>query len=332
MEVRLYAEDPEAGFLPGSGTLETLRLPTPSAQVRIDSGVVEGDTVSIFYDPMIAKLIVWDHDRSSAIARLRDALADCEITGPKSNIDFLERLVRHPAVVGASIDTGYLDRHLDEFMPAHALDPVLLLAAATATLLAQESESRRVATTSNDPHSPWAIADGWRLGHGGSRPLAFLHRGQDLELLAHGAAGEYRIEWEGRQHRVQGARLSADVLSLRLDQQARRFKIHHAGQQVTVHDGEQRLGLVIVSRYRHAGSAESGGSGRIAAPMPGRVVMVKVQAGDAVVAGQELVVLEAMKMELAIKSPRDGTLAELRAVAGDFVEADTVLATLEPIE
>jgi 3-methylcrotonyl-CoA carboxylase alpha subunit len=189
-----------------------------------------------------------------------------------------------------------------------------------------------MASDSDDPHSPWAIADGWRLGHAGSRPLAFVHRGEDLELLAHGAAGEYRIEWDGRQHRVQGARLSADVLSLRLDDQARRFKVHHAASHVTVHDGEQRLDLVVVSRYRHAGSGESGGGSRIAAPMPGRVVMVKVQAGDAVVAGQELVVLEAMKMELAIKSPRDGTVAELRAVAGDFVEADSVLATLEPLE
>jgi len=332
MEVRLYAEDPEAGFLPGSGTLETLRLPTPSTQVRIDSGVVEGDTVSIFYDPMIAKLIVWDHDRSSALARLRDALADCEIVGPKSNIDFLERLVRHSAIVGASIDTGYLDRHLDEFMPAHALDPALLIAAATATLLVQESEARRAATGTHDPYSPWATADGWRLGHAGSRPLAFLHRGQDIELLAQGAGGDYRIAWQGSQYLVQGARLSADVLSLRLDQQARRFSVRHAAQYVTVHDGEQRLGLAAVSKYRHAGSTESGGNGRIVAPMPGRVVLVKVKVGESVVAGQELAVLEAMKMELAIKSPRDGVVAELRAAAGDFVEADAVLAALEPIE
>ncbi|MDQ3511148.1 MAG: ATP-grasp domain-containing protein, partial [Pseudomonadota bacterium] len=98
IEVRLYAEDPEAGFLPGSGKLERLRLPTATAHVRVDAGVVEGDTVTIFYDPMIAKLIVHDADRPRALARLRDALAQCEITGPKSNIEFLERLVRHPVV------------------------------------------------------------------------------------------------------------------------------------------------------------------------------------------------------------------------------------------
>src|SRR5690606_9369225 len=101
--------------LPGSGRLQRLRLPTGAEGVRVDSGVVEGDVVTIFYDPMIAKLIVHAADRDGALARLRAALADCVVEGPKSNIAFLERLVRHPAVVEGRIDTGYLDRHLDEF-------------------------------------------------------------------------------------------------------------------------------------------------------------------------------------------------------------------------
>src|SRR5690606_36349948 len=96
IELRLYAEDPDQGFLPGSGTLESLRLPQPSPHVRIDSGVVEGDTVTIFYDPMIAKIITWDADRGMALARMREALAQTEVVGPKSNVEFLERLVRHP--------------------------------------------------------------------------------------------------------------------------------------------------------------------------------------------------------------------------------------------
>ncbi|HEY5971222.1 MAG TPA: acetyl/propionyl/methylcrotonyl-CoA carboxylase subunit alpha [Pseudoxanthomonas sp.] len=329
IEVRLYAEDPEAGFLPGSGKLEKLLLPASSPQVRIDSGVVEGDTVSIFYDPMIAKLIVWDQDRDSALARLRDALARCGIAGPKSNIGFLERLVRHPAIVEGSIDTGYLDRHLDEFMPAHAVDRPLLLAAAAATLLAQEADTRLRAAASADPTSPWAIADGWRLGHAGHRPLAFLHRGEEVDLVAHGAAGEYRIEYGGDHYPIHGARLSAGELSLRLDTQARRFHVQQDAHRITVHDGDQRLTLEVVSAYRRTDSSESGGDGRIAAPMPGRVVLVKAEVGQTVTAGQELLVIEAMKMELAIKSPRDGKVAELRAAAGDFVEADVVLATLE---
>ncbi|MEG3193947.1 3-methylcrotonyl-CoA carboxylase, partial [Lysobacter sp. D1-1-M9] len=135
--------------------------------VRIDSGVVEGDTVTIFYDPMIAKLIVHGGDRPEALSRLREALARCEVVGPKSNIGFLERLVRHPAVVEATIDTGYLDRHLEEFMPvAGEVDHDLLMAATVARLLGDEEATRERAKRSGDPTSPWAIADGWRLGHG----------------------------------------------------------------------------------------------------------------------------------------------------------------------
>ncbi|HMM26069.1 MAG TPA: acetyl-CoA carboxylase biotin carboxylase subunit, partial [Pseudoxanthomonas mexicana] len=137
IEVRLYAEDPEAGFLPGSGRLERLALPEASPGVRIDAGVVEGDTVTIFYDPMIAKLIVHGADRMEALARLREALARCDIAGPKSNIAFLERLVRHPAVTGGWIDTGYLDRHLDEFMPAPSLASTQQVALVAAELLWQ---------------------------------------------------------------------------------------------------------------------------------------------------------------------------------------------------
>jgi 3-methylcrotonyl-CoA carboxylase alpha subunit len=352
IEVRLYAEDPEAGFLPGSGTLERLRLPSADAHVRIDSGVVEGDTVTIFYDPMIAKLIVWDRDRPRALARLRDALAQCDIAGPKSNIEFLERLARHPAIVEGTIDTGYLDRHLDEFVPQPQDDAApdsnllradlvladLLLAATASQLLAQERQTRDDASASNDPTSPWAIADGWRLGHGGHRSLAFLHRGRRIELRTHGSNGEYRVEAiESPQdaHLLSGARLEGDVLSLRIDGRARRFTVLDAtlqgrGKRLVMHDGAQRLGLEPVPMYRHEQASASGGADRVTAPMPGRVVVVRASVGDKVEAGQEVMVIEAMKMELSLKAPRAGTVADVRAAGGDFVEADAVLVALEP--
>lgn len=329
IEVRLYAEDPEAGFLPGSGKLLQLRLPSPSEHVRIDSGVIEGDTVTIFYDPMIAKLIVWDQDRPRALARLREALAQCRITGPKSNIEFLEQLVRHPAIVDGSIDTSYLDRHLDEFMPAQTAEPDLLLAAAVAKLLLQEAAQREQARASSDPYTPWAIADGWRLGHAGGRTLAFLHRGQRLELVGHGSAGEYRIEHGERAVTVSGARLTDGALSARFDGQGWRFQVAEGVGTLDVHDGTRRLRLEPVALYRYEPAGTGRGEDRLVAPMPGRVVLVKIGVGDNVVEGQELLVMEAMKMELALKSPRDGVVTELRANVGDFVEADAVLATLE---
>ena len=330
IEVRLYAEDPEAGFLPGSGRLERLRLPPPSAHVRIDSGVVEGDTVTIFYDPMIAKLIVHDADRPRALARLREALAQCAISGPKSNTAFLERLVRHPAVVGATIDTGYLDRHLDEFMPpAGEVEAEPLLAAAVTRLLDQERQAQADATASGDPTSPWAIADGWRLGHGSLRSLAFGHGEQRLELRARGSGGDYRIESAAGAHDIAGARLSDGTLSLRIDGHARRFTVADDADAVVVHDGARRLRLQPLALYEHEAGAADSNAGNVAAPMPGRVVLVKAAPGDAVEAGQEVMVIEAMKMELSLKAPRAGTVAEVRAQAGEFVDADAVLVTLE---
>ncbi|UOV01476.1 acetyl-CoA carboxylase biotin carboxylase subunit [Pseudoxanthomonas mexicana] len=329
IEVRLYAEDPEAGFLPGSGRLERLALPEASPGVRIDAGVVEGDTVTIFYDPMIAKLIVHGADRMEALARLRDALARCDIAGPKSNIAFLERLVRHPAVTGGWIDTGYLDRHLDEFMPAPSLASTQQVALVAAELLWQEARARAQAGDGDEPDSPWAIADGWRLGHAGARPLAFAHLGQTWTTLAHGHGGRYRIELADKVHEVEDARLTGDLLGLRIHGQARRFRILRHGTRLTLHDGEQRTAVETVPAYRRTDMAEASGSGKIVAPMPGRVVLVKARPGDEVVAGQELLVMEAMKMELAVKASRDGVVADVRAAAGDFVEADTVLVALE---
>ncbi|MHC9085796.1 acetyl/propionyl/methylcrotonyl-CoA carboxylase subunit alpha [Luteimonas sp. RIT-PG2_3] len=329
IEVRLYAEDPEAGFLPGSGKLKRLRFPEPSPQVRIDSGVIEGDTVTIFYDPMIAKLIVHDADRPRALARLREALADCVIDGPKSNIGFLEQLVRHPVVVEGRIDTGYLDRHLEEFVRVPALDTTLLAAASAGFLLAHERDSRDQASASSDPGSPWAIADGWRLGHAGQRRLAFLHRGERIALTAHGAAGEYRIEYDGTTVTISGARLDRDILSARVDGRAVRVVLRLDAQRLDAHDGEQRLVLEPVPAYQASTAGDAAGDDRVRAPMPGRIVAVKAAVGDGVVAGQELLVMEAMKMELTLKSPREGKIAEIRAQAGEFVEADTVLVILE---
>ncbi|TQM10445.1 3-methylcrotonyl-CoA carboxylase alpha subunit [Pseudoxanthomonas sp. 3HH-4] len=329
IEVRLYAEDPEAGFLPGSGRLEKLVLPAPSAQVRLDAGVIEGDTVTIFYDPMIAKLIVWGADRTEALARLRAALAECEIVGPKSNIGFLERLVHHPAIVEGRIDTGYLDRHLDEFMPAADLDASQQVAIAVAALLQQEADARQAAPQSPDPGSPWAVGDGWRLGHAGARPLAFQHRDETWEASGHGHAGTYRILMGGITYQVEGATLTGDLLGLRIQGEARRFRVLRHGTRLTLHDGERRATVETVPVYRRVAAAGVETGGRIVAPMPGRVVLVKAQLGDTVKAGQELLVMEAMKMELAVKAPRDGVVAEVRASAGDFIEADTLLVTLE---
>jgi 3-methylcrotonyl-CoA carboxylase alpha subunit len=325
IELRLYAEDPQQGFLPGSGQLQRLHLPAPSEHVRIDAGVIEGDTVSIFYDPMIAKLIVWDRSRSAALQRMREALAQCDIVGPKSNIDFLERLVRHPAVVEARIDTGYLDRHLDEFLPADVVpDDMALFAATTAVLLDEEAQAPRLAMTSGDPHSPWARADAWRIGHSGKRVVCFSHAGERLEVAAHGSAGNYTLYRGETQCRVERALVRNGFLTASFDSISRRFRIHVDADSVLLHDAEKRAKLSRVAAFAVTKSAQST-SDRLRAPMPGRIVMAKVKAGDAVTEGQELLVMEAMKMEITLKAPAAATVEVVNATVGEFVEADAVL-------
>ncbi|MBZ0222081.1 MAG: acetyl/propionyl/methylcrotonyl-CoA carboxylase subunit alpha [Dokdonella sp.] len=328
IELRLYAEDPEQGFLPGSGQLETLRLPAPSRHVRIDSGVIEGDSVTIFYDPMIAKLIVWDETREAALIRMREALAACAVIGPKSNIDFLERLVRHPAIVEGRIDTGYLDRCLDEFVGAGASDPAARFAAASAWLLQQEAQAPRSAATSADQHSPWARADAWRVGHRGKRIVALLERGERVEIAAFGAHGSYRLETADQKAQVENAHLADGILSAQIDGLARRWQISFDHRGLIVHDGSRRHVFTHAPAFAWT-PAVSGSSDRILAPMPGRIVLVKAAAGDAVAEGDELLVMEAMKMELSLKAPRAGKIAAMQAAAGDFVDADAVLVRLE---
>jgi 3-methylcrotonyl-CoA carboxylase alpha subunit len=347
IEVRLYAEDPEAGFLPGSGKLMRLRLPAADAHTRIDAGVIEGDTVTIFYDPMIAKLIVWDEDRPRALARLRDALAQCAIEGPKSNIAFLERLVRHREIVDATIDTGTLDREIDSFMPMSPKPERARrtrIAAAVAGLLLEEAQTRVDASRCSDPTSPWASADGWRLGHAGQRRLMLDDNGVERVLVAHGSAGRYLIETGDDASppcRIEGATLADGILFARFDGEAERFTIDHDGRnghshhafdsmRLDIHDGERRWRYRRMPAYRPASTGARSTSDRVLAPMPGRIVLVKAQVGDRVEHDQDVLVMEAMKMELTLKSPGAGTIAEIRVAVGDFVEADAALVVLEP--
>ena len=333
IELRLYAEDPEQGFLPGSGKLEQLRLPAPSAHVRIDSGVSEGDTVTIFYDPMIAKLIVWDRDRTGALQRMREALAACDVVGPKSNVEFLERLVRHPAVIEGRIDTGYLDRHLDEFVgAADARDDEALAAATTAWLLHEEAAAPRFALASGDPHSPWGRADGWRLGHPGKRIVALLDRGERVEIAAHGSNGSYALdigtnETSARHDKVEHARLHEGNLTAAFDGVVRRWRAVIDADRVVVHDGTRRHVYAHAPAFAIATQSAASGD-RVVAPMPGRIVVVKTKPGVEVAEGEELLVMEAMKMELTLRAPRAGTVETVQAAAGDFVEADAVLVKL----
>jgi 3-methylcrotonyl-CoA carboxylase alpha subunit len=340
IEVRIYAEDPENQFLPASGTLERLRFPEQGA-ARIDSGVAEGDLVSVFYDPMIAKLIVHAPDRAQATAKLTHALQASCIGGIKSNIDFLEVLIRHPDFIDAKIDTGYLDRKLaDIYAPALELPAEVLAAASVFELQQLEYQSQHRASLSVDPFNPWAQSDGFRIAHQGKRALAFEYRGARIEVSAHGFAVRYQLDFNlhGTVHQllITDAQLAenGERLSLKINQHARIFDVRELqavrkqdSGQLEIHDGTRRYTLARKAAFEPAIQTEIA-SDRIKAPMPGRIVAVKVALDQEITLGQELLVMEAMKMELSLKAPMAGKIAELRVNVGDFVEADAVLLRL----
>lgn len=329
IELRLYAEDAEREFLPGSGRLQRLRLPAPGNGVRIDAGVEQGDAVTMFYDPMIAKLVVHAADRPAALAAMADALAQCDIVGTASNIGFLERLIAHPAVVEGRIDTGYLDRHLDEFVGQPAAPPVAALAAAAALFL--DAERRAAATeaaASADPHSPWALADGWRIGQPGSQPLCLQWRGQRLDLQVEGHADDFVLRHVDGSTRVALLARTPGSLSLRLDGELHRLRAQVVEDDLLVHVGAQRYLFHPALPFGFEAAGERG-TDQVRAPMPGRIVSVLVNVGDTVSAQQPLLIMEAMKMELTLRAAQDGRVAEQRCVPGQIVEADTLLVRLE---
>ncbi|WP_376691360.1 ATP-binding protein [Wenzhouxiangella sp. EGI_FJ10409] len=320
MEARIYAEDPDQGFVPSTGRIDALVLPDTD-WVRRDSGVDAGDEVSMHYDPMIAKLIVHDSTREACLARLNQALAASFVAGPTTNLGFLQALAGSQVFADAAIDTGLLDRDLSSVLDAGEAPLDILVAAAGRWLLMQESRA--------SGNTPWDSCDSWRLGEPATRSLDIESAGQRITVEAAGFAGEYRLQIDDETHPVRIRQLSDADYSLTLDGRGRRVQIHAAG--------EQRLEICLDNRRwpvsRHArfeAAVETGaGDGRLLAPMPGKILEIRVEAGQSVEEGETLLVMEAMKMELAIKAPMDGEVSQVAVGAEDVVEADTLLLEIE---
>ncbi|MGQ0665047.1 MAG: ATP-binding protein [Pseudomonadota bacterium] len=329
IEVRIYAEDPARDFLPAAGRLVHVRFPPEDAHVRIDTGVREGDAVGIDYDPMIAKLVVWDRDRGAALARLRGALGGCEIVGLATNLAFLSALAAHPALAAGELDTDFIPRHRAELVAEHrpASDTVLALAA-LAVLLARRQRAGAAARAAADPYSPWSLAHGWRLNDEGHHDLRLREGEVEVALRAHFRRGGFVLDLPGGRLEAQGelganGRLAAELGGTRIE-----VSIVRRGDELTVLAQGQAHRLVLLDPLAAAAAAEVGG-GLLTAPMPGRIVAVKVKAGERVKRGAPLLVLEAMKMEHTIAAPADGVVERLGVALGDQVEEGVELIGLK---
>jgi 3-methylcrotonyl-CoA carboxylase alpha subunit len=320
IEARIYAEDPDQGFVPSTGRIDALVLPEDH-WVRIDSGVDAGDEVSMHYDPMIAKLVVHDATREACLARLNQALAASFVAGPTTNLGFLQALAGSGVFANASIDTGLLDRELSSVLDGGEAPVEVLAAAAGRWLLRQESAAGGA--------TPWDVCDSWRLGAPATRTLDIECAGRRVTVEATGFEGRYALQVDDTRYDIRIRQLGESEFSLNLNGQGRRLQIHVAGEdRLEICLDNRRWPVIRHARFEAAEQA-AGGDGRLLAPMPGKVLEIRAEPGQSVSEGDTLLIMEAMKMELAIKAPMDGEVSEVAVEAGDVIEADALLLVME---
>ena len=342
-EARIYAEDPANDFLPATGQLTFLQTPQESEHVRIDTGVLQGDEVSVYYDPMIAKLVVWDESREKALQRLSKALAEYRVNGVTTNIDFLYNLATSKPFVDAELDTGFIEKH--EALIFHSDHKTLaqeLPMAALYLLLKQVDEAQQLANASTDPNSPWHQAIGWRLNQTNQVSLSLAHSTADSEQiyditsvqqLSSNGDVVYQIKIGEALHNCQG-QIDGNQLDFIIDG-------YRGSAQIAINDladsNNKQISLfrpngvfnftqVLPDLGDNDHQAHAGG---LSAPMNGTMVAVLVNAGDTVTKDQPLVIMEAMKMEHTVKAPADGTITDVFFSAGDMVDGGAELLSFE---
>ncbi len=320
IEARIYAEDPDRGFLPSIGTLAHLRAPATGAAVRVDTGVRAGDEISPFYDPMIAKLIVHGEDRAAALRLMTEALAEYEIAGVTTNIALLQRIVAHEAFASGRVDTGLIERHRALLFPpaTPTPEPVLLAAALSevGTLLRQRARRRAGLPATRIRRGTQSTRGGSaarRMRSNSGSPKARRRTMSHCAATATGwsvdlPSGTAAVRWTERDGRlviVSGAaEYTATVVAL--------------GESRHVFAGGAHRRLRLIDPLAHAGEVEAHG-GHLIAPMSGTVIAVMVKVGDRVAKGAPLVILEAMKMEHTIVAPSDGIVSAVNFRAGERV-------------
>jgi 3-methylcrotonyl-CoA carboxylase alpha subunit len=330
LEARIYAEDPNKNFLPSTGKLSHLAPPDESLNVRVDTGVEEGDSISPFYDPMIAKLIVWDDDRDRARARMLQALADYRVVGVNNNIDFLSRLVACPAFASADLDTGLIERERGFLFPGAESPPDdAFLVAALAGLLREREFARTRAQRSADATSPWHARDGWRLNGAARRTIVyrFGEAQTGVGVVAH--RDGFTLSLAGKAHVVRGKIDERGALRVEIDGVRRDAAVIAAGHMRHVFLDGRAWRLAAVDPL-HVSTEGAGGHGGLLAPMPGKVIAILAEAGAKVDKGAPLLILEAMKMEHTITAPSDGVLKAHRFAVGDAVGDGAELVDFEP--
>jgi 3-methylcrotonyl-CoA carboxylase alpha subunit len=322
VEARIYAENPAKGFLPATGKIARWRAPQGEG-VRVDTGFRQGDTVTPYYDALLAKLIVWAPERAAALDRLSRALGDFAIAGVTTNVSFLKALIDHPQVRAGTIDTGLIERELAALTATVPLSRLDLAAASSAVLL------REAAATAPETPSPWDRRDGWSMADSRPRRVSFRHGDERVSALLHYVRDGVTMEFDGEARPLRFAPRTGDAFDVTLGTVAETATASWYGRDLKLVTPRGPIELHWIDPFA-AEIGELEGGGRIVAPMPGTVTRVLVDPGTDVARGTPLIMLEAMKMEHTLRAPADGRLASLKCAVGDFVQEGAELAEFEP--
>jgi propionyl-CoA carboxylase alpha chain len=322
IEVRLYAEDPENGFLPVTGTLRRFEIPDA---VRVDSGVESGNVISPYYDAMVAKVVAHAPTRAEAARTLAAALKRARINGVTTNRNLLVRILGESEFLAGTTDTAYLERHDPAWLASPLLaTPQEQAAHAVAAAVALQALNRAQARVATSPPS------GWRNNPSQPQRVELADRGSSHVVhYQFGRGGSLTAEVDGQAVAIVVRSASATEVDADIDGVRRLYEvtIDPAGATVDVDSPLGSSSYAVVPRFPDRSDAAAAGS--LVAPMPGSVVRVLVEAGATITKGQPLVVLEAMKMEHTVTSPADGIVSELRVEPGQQVDAGSVLAVID---
>ena len=338
-EARIYAEDPLNDFLPATGRLDYLSTPAESAEVRVDTGVIQGDEISVHYDPMIAKLVVWADNRERALSRLASALDEYRIGGLTNNINFLTRLARHPSFKSADIDTGFIEKHSEVLLAAPKLAGDTETVAAALFLALADDEHAQISATSDDNNSPWRCASGWRMNASAVQSIALTVEGIDCAIDI--TPDRKTITNSADTLRFFSVVLNSDTLACSTqmspkchnsNERALKIKVGTHSETVRIASLGDRYVMFCSTGTLHfnklnvdLGEQSEDSDAKLTAPMNGTIVSQLVKIGTPVKSGEPLMVMEAMKMEHTINAPADGSVDSFYFGAGDLVDGGTQL-------
>ena len=322
IEARVYAEDPAHDFRPSIGKIVHLRPPASSRHVRIDTGIEQGDTITPFYDPMIAKLIVWDESRELAVRRMAQALGEYQIAGVANNVEFLRRLITSPSFSETNLDTGLIEREHASLHIEGTEAPAAAVALAALDILLRERELNEA------PLSPWTTRDGWRINGRYARTIRFMYHKRETSSSIDYRGSGYAVTVDGKSFEVSSARREGSVVQAIVDGQRLQGTVVAQGEHHHVFfDG--RHFVFELDDPLDVEAQHQAGEGSLLAPMPGRVIALVTSPGERVEKGTPLMVLEAMKMECTVHAPAAGRVQSFHFAPGDQVSEGVELLQFE---